>query len=304
MTEPSGVTTFEVVHRTTYHYDEPVSQSYGRIHLTPRDLEHQQRRDHRVEIFPRPDVVDEHADLYGNASAYFEVSTPHHILEVTATSLVEVLGRPAPPADGGPTCEEVAALLHSGTSVDVLAARPFAIGSPLAPVAASTRQYGEASLRPGRPVVDAVVDLMGRVAADFVYAPGATSVTTTLDEVLAVRRGVCQDFAHLVISACRSAGLAARYVSGYLETDPPPGRPRLRGVDASHAWASVFVPGFGWLDVDPTNDQLVDERYVVTGWGRDYADVAPLKGVIFSEGGDSSMAVSVDLRRVEPELPA
>jgi transglutaminase-like putative cysteine protease len=151
----------------------------------------------------------------------------------------------------------------------------------------------------GAPLVDVVTDLTERIHADFAYDPGFTTVTTPLDEVLQYRRGVCQDFAHLAVGCVRSMGLAARYVSGYLETAPPPGTERLVGGDASHAWLSVFVPGWGWLDLDPTNDKIVGSDYVTTAWGRDYADVSPLKGIVFG-GGDSHMLdVAVDVARID-----
>jgi transglutaminase-like putative cysteine protease len=144
-------------------------------------------------------------------------------------------------------------------------------------------------------VLDAVTDLSSRIYRDFKFLPGVTEVKTTIEEVFARRAGVCQDFAHVAIGCLRSLGLAARYVSGYLETRPPPGKPRLAGADVSHAWASVFVPGSGWADIDPTNDQLVNDRYVTTAWGRDYTDVPPLKGVIFTQGDVQDLKVSVDV---------
>ena len=151
---------------------------------------------------------------------------------------------------------------------------------------------------PGRPVVEAIAELTERIFNDFVYDPGFTTVTTPLEEVLAFRRGVCQDFAHLAIGCFRSMGLAARYVSGYLETAPPEGGERRIGADASHAWPSVFVPGWGWLDVDPTNDKIVGSTYVTTAWGRDYSDVSPLKGIVFGGGDSHLLDVSVDVTRI------
>ena len=159
--------------------------------------------------------------------------------------------------------------------------------------------YAAPSFPTGRPVIEALVDLAGRIHTDFVYEPGSTSVTTSVDEVLTARKGVCQDFAHLAIGCLRSLGLAARYVSGYLETRPPPGKDRLQGADVSHAWAALWVPGGGWIDVDPTNEQLVDERYVTTAWGRDYADIPPLKGVIFTKALAHELEVDVDVVRLD-----
>jgi transglutaminase-like putative cysteine protease len=159
-------------------------------------------------------------------------------------------------------------------------------------------EYAEGSFHPGRPLVEAVLDLTDRVYREFQYEPGFTSIATPLLEVLEQRRGVCQDFAHLMIGCIRSLGLAARYVSGYIETFPPPGQERLVGADASHAWASVYLPGWGWVDVDPTNDQFVAESYITTGWGRDYWDVSPLRGSVEGGGGSHRLDVAVDVTRV------
>ena len=173
----------------------------------------------------------------------------------------------------------------------MLAAREFCFESPLVPCRPNVRTYAEPSFPAGRPVVDAISELTERIFTDFVYDPGFTTVTTPLEEVLRFRRGVCQDFAHLAIGCFRSMGLAAPYVSGYLETAPPGAEERRIGADASHAWPSVFVPGWGWLDVDPTNDKIVGSTYVTTAWGRDYSDVSPLKGIVFG-GGDSICSTS------------
>jgi transglutaminase-like putative cysteine protease len=156
-------------------------------------------------------------------------------------------------------------------------------------------EFAHDLLRPARSLDEVVVDLLDRIRHGFAYVSGATTVTTTLPEVLAAREGVCQDFAHLAVASLRAVGLAARYVSGYLETRPPPGQPRLIGADASHAWASVFAPGLGWVDFDPTNHKFVDDSYVVVAIGRDYSDVPPLKGVIFSESTENTLQVSVDM---------
>jgi transglutaminase-like putative cysteine protease len=180
----------------------------------------------------------------------------------------------------------------------MLAAREFCFESPLVPLSVAIRAYAEPSFPAGRPLVDAVSDLIERIFENFVYDPGFTTVTTPIEEVLRFRRGVCQDFAHLAIGCLRSMGLAARYVSGYLETAPPPGGERAIGADASHAWLAVFVPGGGWLDVDPTNDQIVGTSYVTTAWGRDYSDVSPLKGIVFGGGNSHALDVSVDVTRL------
>lgn len=165
------------------------------------------------------------------------------------------------------------------------------------------RDYAAVSFTPGRPLGEAVVDLMGRIYRDFEYRSGSTTISTKVSEVLAAREGVCQDFARIAATALRTQGLAARYVSGYLATNPPPGQPRLVGSDATHAWAAVWVPPDGWIAFDPTNDTIADQRYVTVAWGRDYADVPPLRGIIYTDSDSSSIEVSVDVAPCE-ESPA
>ncbi len=226
----------------------------------------------------------------------FAVDGPFEKLTVTSTSTVSVTGRePLPSA--GPAWEKARDSLAEDLSPDMLTAREFCFESPLVSPSAGVHDYAASSFEPGRPLVDAVSDLTERIFGDFAYDPGFTTVTTPLEEVLSARRGVCQDFAHLAIGCVRSMGLAARYVSGYLETAPPPGEDRMVGADASHAWPAVFVPGWGWLDVDPTNDRIVGTSYVTTAWGRDYSDVSPLKGIVFGGGNSHTLDVSVDVSR-------
>jgi transglutaminase-like putative cysteine protease len=297
--------TFAVVHRTTYAYDAPVSASYGEAHLLPRDLPGQHVLSARIEIDPVPDEQADRLDWFGNRTTWFALHRPHDALHVTATSTVEVLGTAPGQLLADQPWEvvrdalgQVAAGSGAPPDPDLLAAVPFALDSPQLPRSAAAAAFALPSFRPGRPILEAVLDLTHRIHRDFDFEPGATAVGTPVEAVLARRAGVCQDFAHLAVAALRSVGLAARYVSGYLETDPPPGQPKLQGADVSHAWASVHVPQTGWVDVDPTNDQLVGGRYVTVGWGRDYGDVAPLKGVIFTDGDTTSLEVAVDVRRV------
>jgi transglutaminase-like putative cysteine protease len=292
-----SVRTYRVVHRTAYEYDDDVVESHGHAHLLPRDEAGQHVVSTTVAIDPQPGDLHEHRDYYGNRTTYFRVAIPHRALTVTSDSVVAV-DRTAPvwaaldvasvPAD--PTA--VVAALDD----DELQARELALPSPFVPMLADVSSYAAVSLVPGAPLGAALAELLDRVHTDFAYAPGSTAVTTPLAQVVRTRAGVCQDFAHLVLGCLRSAGLAASYVSGYLETAPPPGRPRLTGVDASHAWVSVRVPSVGWVDLDPTNNQPADERYVAVARGRDYGDVPPLKGIIFTESTRSTMRVSVDVR--------
>jgi transglutaminase-like putative cysteine protease len=287
---------YRVTHRTEYTYESVVSSSFGEAHLAPRDLHDQRCRSAQIHISPEPSEQREHVDYFGNRTLYFAVLRPHTKLTVTSTSEVEVTRQPAGrPLLGDRQWELVRDHLLGGAGDDVHEAREYTLESPLVAITPSVRDYAAPSFPPGRVITDAVADLASRIHRDFLYKPGATSVHTTLEEVLDQREGVCQDFAHLAIACVRSVGLAARYVSGYLETDPPPGRPKLQGADVSHAWMSVFLPDAGWIDVDPTNDQLVSDRYVTTAWGRDYGDVPPLKGVIYTEGTANDLSVQVDV---------
>ena len=291
---------YAVTHRTEYGYDDAVTASYGFAFLLPRAIPGRQTATADVVIDPPPVDRREHLDVYGNRALYFSVLAEHDRLVVTATSLVDV----APPvlvADG-PAWESVRDVLAArapgpATSADDVDAVDFVLASPMVALTDAVRAYAQPSFAPGRPVLQSAVDLMHRIHAEFDYEPGATTITTTLDEVVDHRSGVCQDFAHLLVGCLRAYGLAARYVSGYLETTPPPGQAKLQGADASHAWASVYVPGHGWVDLDPTNDLVVDDRFVVTAWGRDYTDVTPLRGVIFTESKNSTLDVAVDVVR-------
>jgi len=287
---------YRIVHRTNYRYNAPVSRCRNEAHLRPRDTARQHCLASDLVVEPTPTTWSERTDFFGNPVFSFVVDGPFNELTVTSTSAVSVSGgEPLPPT--GPGWEQVRDSLAADLSTEMLSAREFCFESPLVPLSADVRSYAEPSFTPGRPVVDAIAELTERIFNDFVYDPGFTTVTTPLEEVLAFRRGVCQDFAHLAIGCFRSKGLAARYVSGYLETAAPEGGERRIGADASHAWPSVFVPGWGWLDVDPTNDKIVGSSYVTTAWGRDYSDVSPLKGIVFGGGDSHLLDVSVDVTR-------
>ncbi len=287
---------YRIIHRTSYRYNAPVSRARNEVHLRPRDTERQQCLTSELVVEPTPTSWTERSDFFGNPVVSFAVDGPFEELTVTSTSSVSVSGRePLPPI--GPAWEQVRDSLADDLTPEMLAAREFCFESPLVPASLGVRAYAEPSFPTGRPLVDAVSELTERIFEDFAYDPGFTTVTTPLEEVLSFRRGVCQDFAHLAIGSFRSMGLAARYVSGYLETAPPAGEDRMIGADASHAWPSVFVPGWGWLDVDPTNDQIVGSTYVTTAWGRDYSDVSPMKGIVFGGGNSHTLDVSVDVTR-------
>jgi transglutaminase-like putative cysteine protease len=292
-----GPRTYQVRHRTRYRYDDEVTSSYGRAFLVPRDAPGQVCLDHRLDVRPEAARLSESRDFYGNRSVYLEVHRPHTVLDVLSVSTVEVT-RAAPDlaALDGWSWERAAEHVLAGP--DAVDAREMLLASPQVAPSPDVAAYAATVLTPGRPVGQALAGLVSRIHGDFRYRSGATSVSTTLAEVLEKREGVCQDFAHLMVGCLRSVGLPARYVSGYLETLPPPGKAKLQGADASHAWVSVLVPELGWVDLDPTNDQPADGRYVLTAWGRDYKDVPPLKGVIFTEAKKSTLDVAVDVVRV------
>lgn len=298
--------TYRVVHRTTYTYSAPVSASYGEAHLHPRDVLGQQTYTSSLVVHPFPEHYRERRDFFGNRAAHFTILEPHTELTVTASSLVDVRDRQTLlPSAGALRWEQARDLLHRDDTAETLGARQFALDSPAVTTSARAVEYASPSFATGRPLVEALTDLSTRIHRDFEFAPGATTVTSPVEDVLDRRAGVCQDFAHLAISALRGLGLAARYVSGYLETEPPPGRERLVGADVSHAWVSVYVPLVGWIDLDPTNDQFANHRYVTVAWGRDYADVPPLKGVIYTEAETQRLDVTVDVTPVpddDPEL--
>lgn len=282
------MTTYRVTHRTTYTYEDDVTTSFGRAHLLPRTQPDQRCSEAEVSLDPGPDELREHTDAFGNRSTYFCVRSPHRELTVLAQSTVTVDRAVVSPALR--PWEEV----RDTVPVE---ARGFVLPSPRLPVEAGVAAYAAPSFPPGRPLGEAAADLCRRIHDDFDYVSGSTTVRSTVTDLLTGGEGVCQDFAHLAVAGLRSRGIPARYVSGYLETLPPPGKPKLRGVDASHAWFSVWT-GDTWLDLDPTNDRVVDEQFVVLAHGRDYGDVPPLKGVIFTDSAKSVMAVSVDMERL------
>lgn len=287
---------YRVVHRTRYDYSQPVTLAHNEARLQPRDTAQQRCMANTIAIDPPPAVCASRIDAFGNHVLYFAVQEPHAVLTVSATSDVEVAAVAAPHA--GPPWEAAVEAVQVGADVEARLARPFVLDSPLAAASREAFAFAEPSFPRGRPLLDAVADLAHRIHRDFTFDPQSTTVATPVAEVLARRHGVCQDFAHLALACLRALGLAARYVSGYLETVPPPGQARLHGADASHAWIGVYVPDTGWVDFDPTNDVRVGARHVTLAWGRDYTDVAPLKGVI-TGGGPHALAVAVDVERLD-----
>ncbi|WP_449386114.1 transglutaminase family protein [Cellulomonas soli] len=302
-TPDDGAREYDLVHRTTYTYTAPVTDSYGRTVTTPRELPDQHVVGTTLTVEPTPSDVAEHVDWFGNRTTYFGVTEPHERLVVTSRSRLLVSRRAASPGSlPGIGWQETARAVVDGDLSDVRtdaaglgALREATLPSRHVDPSEQVSAWAAASFAPEAPLAVVLADLAHRIRTELTYRSGSTTVGTTQAELLAQGAGVCQDFAHLMIAALRAYGLPARYASGYIETRPPAGREKLRGADASHAWVSAWVPGAGWVEVDPTNDQFVDDRYVILGWGRDYADVPPLRGVIFSEGSGSRLTVEVDL---------
>lgn len=290
---------YKVTHITTYNYSKSVGLCHNEARLKPVNTHYQQCLNSNITVDPAPSDFHERVDFFGNRVAYFSIHKNHTTLRVTSVSDVDTSSEPRN-ADTYNTLpwENVATYITSHRDDDTLDARQYTLNSPFIIANQELQEYAERSFLDGRLIVDAVQDLMERIHRDFTYDPHFSNIATPLLDVLKERRGVCQDFAHLAIGCIRSMGLAARYVSGYIETLPPKGQPKLIGADASHAWFSVYVPKLGWVDFDPTNNQMPMDKHITVAIGRDYNDVTPLKGVIFG-GGTHKLNVSVDVRQIE-----
>ncbi len=319
---------YRITHSTLYEYSQSVGLCQNEARLQPRDFWRQQCQSFRFEISPEPSDFSERIDFYGNHVAYFAVQQAHQRLLVTAIS--EVMVFPRKSADdlaNSQSWEQVRDFLQAAPGKmilqsqsrqqsshgitqgqsqvqsqniqdELLEAKLYLLDSTMVSASPELAAYAQSSFQPGRPLVRAVADLMQRIHVDFTYDPSFTTIATPLSDVLHYRRGVCQDFAHLAIGCLRAMGIAARYVSGYVETLPEPGKERLVGADASHAWFAVYVPDSGWLEFDPTNNKQPFDQHITLAWGRDYTDVTPLKGIAFG-GGQHTLSVSVDVLRLE-----
>ena len=289
---------YEIRHSTAYDYEHDVSLSHHVAHLTPRETAGQRCRQHRLEALPRITTSSSHSDHFGNPTSFLTVEGPHRRLEVVAWSRVDVLPQAPLNPEATPPWETIRDRYSLDSANPPLEAAEFVFGSPLAPCRADLAQYARPAFPSQRPILAGTLDLCQRIHAEFKFDQQATTVMTTVQDFFKTRRGVCQDFAQLTVACLRSVGLPARYVSGYLETLAPPGKPKLVGTDASHAWVSLWCGDHGWADVDPTNNILLSERHITTAWGRDYADVAPLRGVLVG-GGRHKLTVSVDVKRID-----
>lgn len=294
---------YQVTHRTTYDYVDAVPVCHNLVHLTPRSLPHQLIEKSELLVEPKSSHRSRRIDYFGNTVDYLQIEQPHRTLSITAKSTINILNRAAaqqtdnaPPSD--PAWETVAAQIAACREPQWYEAYQYIMPSPRIGPLAEAAKYAKPSFTPGRSVVDAATDLMRRIHQDFEFDSTASTVLTPTEEVFRNRRGVCQDFAHLQISCLRSMGLAARYVSGYLRTYPPPGKERLVGADASHAWVSLFVGPGRWIELDPTNNVVPASDHIVVAYGRDFSDVSPIDGV-FIGGGDHKLTVSVDVAPLE-----
>jgi len=285
---------YRVVHTTRYRYSQPVTLCHNEAHLRPRTFGIQSCIESRLSVEPPAALMHERTDFFGNPVTYFAVQEPHDTLIVTATSRVQLTPTTPRAIDASLPWDTMTLRLAQSLTPAVIEARHLVLDSPMVLTSAHLAAFASASFSASRPLLAAVYDLSQRIHREFVYDPHFSTVATPLSEVLTVRRGVCQDFAHLAIGCLRSLGLPARYVSGYLQSVAPPGQARLVGADTSHAWFAVFDPDHGWVDFDPTNNQIVSDQHITTAWGRDYSDVTPLKGVVFG-GGAHTLEVAVDM---------
>ena len=288
---------YHITHRTLYEYAAPVSVSHHVARLEPRATATQSRESFSLQIFPEPALRKARADYFGNQLCFFAIQEIHSKLEIITSSHVTV--EPRNPAQHESTMpwETVAEMFRDPVLPEVVEPYQFVFDSPQIRASRELADYALQSFGKDTPLLAGARDLTRRIFEDFKFDPKATTVATPLEEVWKQRRGVCQDFAHLGIACLRSLGLPARYVSGYLRTRPPEGKPRLVGADASHAWFRVFCPGTGWVDFDPTNNIQPAEEHIIVAYGRDYGDVSPVAGIL-TGGGEHEVKVSVDVEEI------
>ncbi len=290
---------YRVRHITEYKYVSPVSLCYNVAHLMPRDTQMQTCLTSSIKVKPEPISQQERIDYFGNKSFYFSVQDAHKKLVIDVVSELNISTNIVlPDLTQGLTCREYLDLICVSNDPDFLEAREFLLDSPMIRSSQELADYAKDVFQDDVPLLMALRQFTSKIFTEFKFDPNVTTVATPLDQVLKLKGGVCQDFAHLAIGCLRSLGFPTRYMSGYLETLPPPGEEKLIGADASHAWFSVFVPNIGWVEFDPTNDVMPTTQHLVTAWGRDYSDVTPLQGVIFDGGEGQTLSVSVDVQRL------
>jgi transglutaminase-like putative cysteine protease len=290
---------YRITHQTEYFYAERVPLCHNLIRLRPRDTPWQTCDRHAMGIFPTPAERRERVDFFGNNVTWVAIQEPHESLKIDVASEVEVTAN-QPPADlKGPAWETVPDYFHAHRETGVLIAREYTLDSTYIIRDPEFVDYARPSFPAGAPLLPCILDLTQRIWHEFTFDTGVTTVGTPALEVLRHRHGVCQDFAHLQIACLRSLGLAARYVSGYVVTKPPPGHQRLVGADASHAWVAAYIPDHGWVDFDPTNGVIPNGEHITIGWGRDYDDVSPVEGII-TGGHRHTLNFSVDVETITP----
>ena len=287
-------TVLHISHVTHYDYASRVDLAMHLLHLQPLSRADQQLEDFRLDIDPPATRNQASLDYFGNPQHHLTLTTPHHALTVRAESRVRRLADATPKPSASPAWESVRAAMRYRAGQPWLPAAEFCFPSAFVPLHPAFQAYAQLEFTPGRPLLEAAIGLMARIHHEFTYATASTDLTTPALEAFSRRQGVCQDFAHIMIACLRSLGLPARYVSGYLLTQPPPGQPRLLGVDASHAWLAVWCPQHDWVELDPTNNLIAAQSHAVIACGRDYADVAPLRGVI-QGGGSHTLSVAVSV---------
>lgn len=290
---------YKIIHSTTYQYSDFVSICQNQARLTPKTNRGQICHNSRIDIVPPANYLQQFTDYFNNNVTVFEISTQHKTLKVTVTSEVELLLTANQDLDNlDISWHEVRDLLAAPNTTELLKASEFILPSKFTTLEEGIKDYALVSFSLEAKLISACKDLMARIFQDFQYDPGFTTISTPLSVVFAQKRGVCQDFAHFALACLRSIGIAGRYVSGYIETMPAEGEVKLEGADATHAWFSIFLPGFGWVDFDPTNNLLPSEQHITLAVGRDFSDVTPLKGVVFG-GGNSLLDVAVDMIRLD-----
>jgi len=285
---------YDVSHRTLYRYSQAVSISHHMLHLLPRPCDHQVCHRTALYVTPTPAVSTSGTDFFGNPTNFLTVQEQHTEIVIHTRSTIEVTSPGLPDPAGTVPWDATLDTLRSDTSPEGLQTQQFVFDSPYTIAGSEVADYARHSFTAGRPLLEAALDLTGRIFHEFKYDGTVTTVSTPVDEVFKLKGGVCQDFAHLQIACLRAMGLPARYVSGYLLTYPPPGKEKLVGSDASHAWLAVWCPGIGWIDLDPTNNKIPAGEHITLAWGRDYGDVSPINGVIFG-GGEHKIEVAVDV---------
>jgi len=277
----------QALHTTTYSYSEPVSLCHTEVRLRPRTDSGQRLLEHRLVVEPEPSSITAHSDFFGNDVSTLTIGEPHTTLRITATSLIENNGADTIHPALTPPWEQIRDAVREYRTGAAFAAFQFTFDSPRIPLTKAFADYAFPSFTTNRPILQCATELCQRIFTDFKYDSKATTVTTSVEQVLRTRLGVCQDFAHVMIACMRALGLPARYVSGYLRTGE-----NGTGATASHAWVAIYCPGFDWLDLDPTNNVMPSTDHITLGWGRDYSDVPPVKGVALG-GGDQTVEVEV-----------